>query len=63
MGAIKVNDLKTGKYQIVETAAPPGYTIDPDQVPFTIPGADNTADVVIGSPGSPSSPTPARPTT
>ena len=54
MGTIKVDNLKTGDYEIVETAAPVGYTVDPTKVHFSVPGANNTADVVIGSAGSPS---------
>lgn len=47
LGIIKVNDLKTGSYQLTETEAPIGWVKDGDAVTFAIPGANQEADVVL----------------
>lgn len=50
LGQIKVVDLLTGDYRLTETEAPLGWVADGDTVYFAIPGADNTAHVVLDSP-------------
>ena len=50
LGMIKVVDLFTGHYRLTETNAPIGWVADGDTVLFTIPGANNTADVVLTNP-------------
>lgn len=49
-GVIKVKDLKTGDYRLVEVDAPTGYAKDADAVYFSIPGVDSSADVVLANP-------------
>lgn len=50
LGDIKVVGLWTGDYRLTEVNAPAGWVADDREVFFTIPGADNEADVVLDSP-------------
>ena len=52
-GVIKVNDLKTGSYLIKEISAPTGWSSDPLEVSFSIPGTGGAADVELTSTSGP----------
>ena len=50
LGQIKVVDLKTGDYKLTETDAPTGWVKDGDVVLFSVPGANDSADVTLSQP-------------
>ncbi|EUJ47421.1 MSCRAMM family protein [Listeria rocourtiae] len=46
-GVLKVSNLNPGKYSLVETAAPAGYTLDSTPIPFEITFGDDQTPVAL----------------